>query len=204
MENSNFWGAIKSLQLCPTLWTPWTAPLSIGFSRQECWSGLPHPPPGDLPNPGIKPMSLTFPASAGRFLTTSATWKALEKWGEGHLLYKNVKFVTFQWPFLLGSWVFLICGFRGQERTNLEWQLSQFPWDWDQTTLLPPPLLPKWGCLSVSSEAGKAVLWVQRFGEERSLRWKKSFVFVLVCSLLGRSPFFLLVSVFPFVEWDWW
>ena len=42
--------------------TTWTvahqAPLSMGFSRQEYWSGLPFPPPGDLPNPGIKPMSL--------------------------------------------------------------------------------------------------------------------------------------------------
>ena len=42
--------------------TAWTvarqAPLSMGFSRQEYWSGLPFPPPGDLPNPGIKPMSL--------------------------------------------------------------------------------------------------------------------------------------------------
>ena len=41
--------------------TPWTAahqaPLSMGFSGQECWSGLPCPPPGDLPNPGIKPRS---------------------------------------------------------------------------------------------------------------------------------------------------
>ena len=41
--------------------TPWTvarqAPLSMGFSRQEYWSGLPCPPPGDLPNPGIKPRS---------------------------------------------------------------------------------------------------------------------------------------------------
>ena len=41
--------------------TPWTvahqAPLSMGFFRQEYWSGLPHPPGGDLPDPGIKPMS---------------------------------------------------------------------------------------------------------------------------------------------------
>ena len=40
--------------------TPWTearqAPLSMGFSRQEYWSGLPFPPPGDLPNPGIEPI----------------------------------------------------------------------------------------------------------------------------------------------------
>ena len=46
---------------CPTLVTPWTvacqAPLSVGFSIQEYWSGLPFPSPGDLPDPGIKPMS---------------------------------------------------------------------------------------------------------------------------------------------------
>ena len=48
-------------KLCPTLATPWTvarkAPLSMGFSRQECWSELPFPSPGDLPDPGIKPES---------------------------------------------------------------------------------------------------------------------------------------------------
>ncbi|ELR59872.1 hypothetical protein M91_19863, partial [Bos mutus] len=48
------------------------APLSMGFSRQEYWSGLPYPPPGDLPNPRIKPMSLMSPALAGGFFTTSA------------------------------------------------------------------------------------------------------------------------------------
>ena len=46
---------------CPTLATPWTVacqtPLSMGFSRQEYWSGLPFPSPGDLPNPGIEPES---------------------------------------------------------------------------------------------------------------------------------------------------
>jgi len=46
----------------------------MGFSRQEYWSGLPCPPPGDLPNAGIEP-----PAPAGRFFTTSATWEAVSK-----------------------------------------------------------------------------------------------------------------------------
>ena len=46
------------------------APLSIGFSRQEYWSGLPFSPPGDLPHPGIEPASFTSPALAGRFFTT--------------------------------------------------------------------------------------------------------------------------------------
>ena len=49
------------------------APLSMGFPRQEYWSGLPCPPPGDLPDPGIEPASLTSPALAGRFFTTSIT-----------------------------------------------------------------------------------------------------------------------------------
>ena len=48
--------------------TPWTvshqAPLSMGFSRQEYWSGLPYPSPGDLPKPGIKPRSPAFQADS--------------------------------------------------------------------------------------------------------------------------------------------
>ena len=58
----------KPLHLCLTLCNCMgQAPLSIGSSRQEYWTGLPCPPPEDLPNPGIKPMSLTSPALAGRF-----------------------------------------------------------------------------------------------------------------------------------------
>ena len=45
------------------------------FSRQEYWGGLPRPPLGDLPHPGIEPASLRFPALAGRFFITSATWE---------------------------------------------------------------------------------------------------------------------------------
>ena len=64
-------------KLCPTLAileiVAHQAPLSMGFSRQIYWSGLPWPPPGDLPNPGIEP---TSPALAGGFFNTSATWEA--------------------------------------------------------------------------------------------------------------------------------
>ena len=63
--------------------TPWTvahqAPLSMVFPRQEYWSGLPFPSPGDLPNPWIKPASLKSPALAGRFFTTRATWEGPKK-----------------------------------------------------------------------------------------------------------------------------
>ena len=60
--------------------TPWTvarqAPLSMGFPRQEYWSGLPFPPPADLPDPGIEPASLMSPALAGGFFTTGAIQEA--------------------------------------------------------------------------------------------------------------------------------
>ena len=77
-------------QSCPVFATPWTvarqAPLSMGFPRQEYWSGLPFPSPGDLPNPGIKPRS---PASlAGGFYTTMPPGKP-----KGAIMdpYKNLR-----------------------------------------------------------------------------------------------------------------
>ena len=70
----------KSLQLCPTLCNAMNcsllAPLSIGFFRQEDWSGLPFLSPGDLPNPGMELVSLTSPTLAAGFFTTSTTWEA--------------------------------------------------------------------------------------------------------------------------------
>ena len=60
--------------------TPWTvarqAPLSVEFRRQAYWNGLSFPPPGNLPDPGIEPMS---PASAGRFFTTESPGKPGDK-----------------------------------------------------------------------------------------------------------------------------
>ena len=62
------------VQLCATLWTvACQAPLSMGFSRRDYWRGLPCTPPGDLPDPGIEPESLTSPALAGGSFTTSTT-----------------------------------------------------------------------------------------------------------------------------------
>ena len=67
------------VQLFVTLWTvACQAPLSMGFSRQEYWNGLPCLPPGELPNSRIEPTSLLSPALAGGFfLITSATWEAV-------------------------------------------------------------------------------------------------------------------------------
>ena len=66
--------------------TPWTVahqiPLSMGFSRQEYWSELPFPPPRDLPEPGIKPVSLATPALEGGFFTTEPPGKPSKKYKE--------------------------------------------------------------------------------------------------------------------------
>ena len=63
--------------------TPWTVAcqtsLSMGFSRQEYFHGLLCPPPGDLPDPGIEPMSLMSAALTHRFFTISANWEALSE-----------------------------------------------------------------------------------------------------------------------------
>ena len=63
-----------------TLWTvALQAPLFMGFSRQEHWSGLPFPSPGNHSHPGFKLASLKCPALPGGFFTTSTTWEALSK-----------------------------------------------------------------------------------------------------------------------------
>ena len=68
------------VQLFVTLWSlAYQAPLSMGFSRQEYWSGLSCPPPEDLPDPGTELESLTSPALAGGFFTTSITFLDLLK-----------------------------------------------------------------------------------------------------------------------------
>ena len=71
------WVSSVVSRLFATLWTvAHQAPLSMGFSRQEYWIELPCPPPGDLPDPRIKPMSLVSPALAEWFFITSTTWEA--------------------------------------------------------------------------------------------------------------------------------
>ena len=115
--SSLYWRKRRAKQLCmpihsvsASVVTPWTAahiPLSMGFSRQEYWSGLPCPPPGDLPDPGIQSASLTSPALAGRFVTSSATGKPTQKSSQPK--YSNlVSFSkTLLWEYgasLVGQW----------------------------------------------------------------------------------------------------
>ena len=68
--------ALSCVQLFAISWTvAHQAPLSMGFPRQEHWSGLPGPPPGDLPDPGLEPSSLVSPALAGGFFTAASAGK---------------------------------------------------------------------------------------------------------------------------------
>ena len=79
---------VKSLSHVQLFVTPWTVayqtPPSMGFSRQEYWSGVPLPSPGDLPNPGIEPGSLAFQADA---LTSEPPGKP---WGIGKLTLNSL------------------------------------------------------------------------------------------------------------------
>ena len=87
--------AAKALQSCPTLWDPIDGSPpgspSLGFSRQEHWSGLPRPPPEDLPHPGIEPESLVSPALQVAFFLLSHPGspfnKVSFKYGLCHILF---------------------------------------------------------------------------------------------------------------------
>ena len=90
------WSHFSRVWLYVTLWTvALQAPLSMEFSRQEYWTGLPCPTWGNLPDPGIKPTSHMSPALASRFFSTSATW-------EGQQEYRDDCFLR---GWILGLWV---------------------------------------------------------------------------------------------------
>ena len=77
LANNNYVQMLSHVQLFETPRTlDRQAPLSLGFSRQEYWSGMPFPPPGDLLDPEIKPDSLMSPALAGWFFTCNTSWQA--------------------------------------------------------------------------------------------------------------------------------
>ena len=102
--NSACWH-FSPVWLFATLWTVacWS-PLSMGFFRQEHWSGLLCLPPGNLPNPGIEPASLSFPSLADWLFTISATWEALVNLKESSsLVFSSVQSFTHVWLFAT-SW----------------------------------------------------------------------------------------------------
>ena len=97
------------------------APLSMGFSRQEYWSGLPCPSPGDLPNPGIESESLTSPALADGFFTTSSTWEAPLTF---KLSFKHSTIALTTGPL---HWLFLLLGLYPHRFTKIMSHVFQVP-----------------------------------------------------------------------------
>ena len=117
----------RHVLLFETLWTvARQALLYIGLSRRECWNGLPYlirlpcPPPGNLPDSGIEPASLMYPALAGRFFTTSATWEAHDIEYASGIYICIIYVVIYYWR---SPWI-LICNSRWEspESLHLKWK----------------------------------------------------------------------------------
>ena len=91
---------------CLTFVTPWTVarqvPLPMGFSRQEYWSGLPFPSPGDLPNPGIKPRSPAFQANSLLTELRRHNWRG--GWGTMQGLMDTLFWAECLWPLKTHLW----------------------------------------------------------------------------------------------------
>ena len=113
----------RCVQLFVNLWTvACQAALSMGFSRQEYWSGLSCPPPGDLPNPGTELISLMSSALADMFFITNASWEAHKSTGLQQKL--NSRAAACKVPpspscFTSLILSFLICSMRGMAQKAL-------------------------------------------------------------------------------------
>ena len=156
------------VRLFVTLWTvARQAPLSMGFSRHEYWSGLLCPPPKDLPNPETEPTSLTSPALATgkQVLYHWASWKALKINYTSVFLKKSLSFhlldgyCLIHWIIeqrqgdleILLCWVLFFC--RGQDWVTL---VLHSPWAWDSWKEEPPY---KSGALITSSATTDFPSW---------------------------------------------
>ena len=113
----------------------------MGLSRQEDWSGVPCPPPGDLPDPGIEPISHMSPALAGGFFTTSATWEAPLMFSSGQSLSRVQLFAT---PWITARQASLsITNSRSSLRlTSIKSVMSSSHLILCRPLLLLPPILP--------------------------------------------------------------
>ena len=143
----------KSLHSCPTLCHPkdlaHQAALSMGFSRQEYWSGLPCSPPGDLPNPGIEPMSLMSPELAGGLFTKwgKCNWKLKKRWFLLHwsksldeLCLTVVESSTFKWWTWILAEAILKQNFKG-----MAWFLfAGYSKMWQEEDIEKRTVLQKW------------------------------------------------------------
>ena len=106
--------------------TPWIAacqaPLSMGFPRQEYWSGLPLPSPGHLPDPEIKPTSLASPSLAGRFFTTEPPGRPVHSVG----FDKRIMICTHHYSIIQNSFTALCAPIIHFSLSLNQWELLIF------------------------------------------------------------------------------
>ena len=148
------------------------APLFMGFPRHKYWSGLPFPSPGDLRNPGIKPISPTSPALAGDFLTSAplVMYWILGKLGKTHFNQEYL-LVGCVWPTS-----YLVTSLCQKEKTRwvLEFSFTKQPgWGVCSHYTLENPsnaALTLWGLIAESTESewGVLVMWWGVWQEESS------------------------------------
>ena len=146
-----------------SLWPPWTVshqvPLPMEFSRQEYWSELPFPPPGDLQDPGMEPMPFASPALTGRFFTTAPCGKGKYDilrilkyllWRHGATSFVQVTFMTFIACVVFFRWILYISGsfcswencsffavingIHNLKQSVVFFQQNGFIWGWRRTT----------------------------------------------------------------------
>ena len=124
------------VQLFLPLWTvACQVPLSMGFSRQEYWSGLPCPPAGDLPNPGTEPATPVSPTLTGRFFTTSTTWETPQpppskKKKISHEV-RNVSFIELYSDFEIYAFYIMLLAFLLTQMVNNPPAKQETPvWSW--------------------------------------------------------------------------
>ena len=165
------------LNCVPPLATPWTvahsAPLSMGFSRQEYWNGLPFPSPGDFPNPGIKPIDPNpgiKPALAGGFFTTEPPGKPSFRLLAYNAATRKAAFCFTSSCFSLLLCIYCICtsiykmgfpgGLAGKESTCKAGEPSLIPgWGSSPGEEIGHPLQYSWASLVAQKVKNPPAMW---------------------------------------------
>ena len=166
-----------------TLWTvACQASLSMRFSKQEYWSGLPFPSPEDLPDPGIKPTSLMSPALAGGFFPTSATWETL--WNHKKRKWKSLS--------CLWLWDLMDCSLPG---SSAHWILQARILQWVAIPFSSGSSQPKDRTQVSHIAGGFFVVWATREATETTVLSTKAGS----CSrhswlLEGKTSLYIIVS----------
>ena len=115
-----------------SLTVAYQASLSMEFSRQEYWSGLPFPTPGDLPDPRIKPAPLAYPALSGRFFTMTLLGTLWNK-----ILQDKSDLIKYQKTKIIFIWGIKMCELNCIVSPSLHWSLTPYSSEYDHLGIVP-------------------------------------------------------------------